>query len=38
MSQRTRDIVGTSIVFLVLIVGTSIFIYGENFLEHFKAH
>ena len=38
MSQRTRDIVGTSIVFGVLLVLTSALILLEYFLENFKAH
>ena len=38
MSQRTRDIVGTTVVFFVLLVFTFVIIGLENFLENFKAH
>lgn len=40
MRRRTlvRDIVGTTLMFVVLIGLTLIIIYGENLLEHFKSH
>lgn len=40
MRRRTlaRDIMGTALMFLVLVLFTIIIIYGENFLENFKSH
>jgi len=38
MNQRTRDIIGTFIVFCVLLLGTSMVILMERFLDNFKAH
>jgi len=37
-STLARDIVGTALMFLALIVFTIIIIFGENFLDNFKAH
>ncbi len=40
MRRRTfvRDLVGTLLVFAVLVVITFAFILGENLLENFKSH
>lgn len=40
MRRRTlaRDIMGTALMFLVLIVFTLIIIFGENYLDNFKSH
>jgi len=40
MRRRTlaRDIVGTALMFLALLVFTLIIIFGENFLDNFKSH
>ena len=38
MSQRTRDTVGTAIVFVILLVLTFGIILLEFYLENFKAH
>ena len=40
MKRRTlvRDIVGTTLMFVALIVFTLIIMFGENFLENFKSH
>ncbi len=40
MRRRTlvRDLVGTLVVFVVLVVITFLFILGENLLENFKSH
>ena len=40
MRRRTlaRDIMGTALVFLVLVIFTMVVIFGENFLDNFKAH
>lgn len=36
--SRTRDVIGTLLVFVVLLAGTFVFILGEKFLENFKSH
>ncbi len=33
-----RDIVGTGLMFLVLVSITILLIFGEHFLENFKSH
>ncbi len=40
MRRRTlaRDIMGTALMFLVLIVFTLVIIFGENYLDNFKSH
>jgi hypothetical protein len=40
MRRRTflRDLVGTALVFLGLVVFTIAVIYGEALLENFKSH
>lgn len=40
MRRRTlvRDIVGTALMFLALLVFTLIIIFGENYLDNFKSH
>jgi hypothetical protein len=40
MRRRTlaRDLLGTLMVFAILVVITFIFILGEHWLENFKAH
>jgi hypothetical protein len=40
MRRRTfaRDLVGTAIMFLVLLLFVIIIIFGEHFLDNFKAH
>jgi len=40
MRRRTlaRDVLGTLIVFVLLIIITFAFILGENLLENFKSH
>ena len=37
-SSTKRDIVGTLVMFLLLLAGTFVFILGEKFLENFKSH
>ena len=37
-SRTVRDLIGTLLVFVVLVGVTSIFIVGEKFLENFKSH
>ena len=34
----TRDIVGTALMFLVLLLFVIVIIFGENYLDNFKAH
>jgi len=40
MRRRTlaRDVLGTALMFLALVVFTLVIIFGENFLDNFKAH
>jgi hypothetical protein len=40
MRRRTlaRDVVGTTLMFLALVILTIAIIYGEAFLENFKSH
>ncbi|HEX6538618.1 MAG TPA: hypothetical protein VF155_05515 [Candidatus Dormibacteraeota bacterium] len=40
MRRRTlvRDIVGTALMFLALLLFVLIIIFGENYLDNFKAH
>jgi len=40
MRRRTlaRDIVGTALMFLALLIVVVIIMFGENFLENFKSH
>lgn len=40
MRRRTliRDIVGTALMFLLLLVFVAIIMLGENYLENFKSH
>ena len=40
MRRRTliRDIVGTAVMFFVLLILVAVIIYCENFLENFKSH
>jgi len=40
MKRRTfvRDLVGTTIMFVVLLLFVVLIIVGENFLDNFKAH
>lgn len=40
MRRRTlgRDILGTAIVFAILVLFVIVIIFGENFLENFKSH
>lgn len=40
MRRRTfrRDLVGTLVVFALLLVFCAVIILGENFLENFKSH
>ncbi len=40
MRRRTfaRDLLGTLMIFAILVVFTMIVILGENFLENFKSH
>jgi len=40
MRRRTlaRDVIGTALMFLALVVFTIVIIVGENFLDNFKAH
>jgi hypothetical protein len=40
MRRRTlaRDILGTVLMFVALLVFVAVIILGENFLENFKAH
>ncbi len=33
-----RDVIGTTIVFVGLLILTVLIIFGENYLEQFKAH
>ena len=37
-SSTTRDIIGTALMFLALVVLLAVFIGAENFLEKFKSH
>jgi hypothetical protein len=37
-SSTRRDIIGTFLMFLLLVAGTFVFILGEQFLENFKSH
>ena len=37
-STLARDILGTAIMFFVLVVITFIIMLGEHFLDNFKAH
>ena len=37
-STLIRDIVGTTLMFLALLVFVLIIIFGENYLDNFKAH
>jgi hypothetical protein len=34
----TRDLLGTLLVFAILVVITFVFILGEHWLENFKSH
>ena len=40
MRRRTlvRDIVGTTLMFIALLLFTLLIMFGENFLENFKSH
>lgn len=38
LRSRARDLVGTTVVLLVLLEGTFVFVLGEHFLEQFKSH
>jgi len=40
MRRRTfgRDLLGTTIVFLILVGFTILIILGEHFLDNFKSH
>jgi hypothetical protein len=40
MRRRTfaRDLIGTTLVFVVLLVFIIIIMFGENFLDNFKSH
>jgi hypothetical protein len=40
MRRRTfaRDLAGTLLMFLALLVFVIIIIFGENFLDNFKSH
>jgi uncharacterized membrane protein (DUF485 family) len=40
MRRRTfvRDLVGTTIMFVVLVLFVLLIVFGENFLDNFKAH
>jgi len=40
MRRRTlvRDIVGTALMFFALLVFVAVIIFGENYLDNFKAH
>ncbi|HYA00773.1 MAG TPA: hypothetical protein VEK76_10540 [Candidatus Binatia bacterium] len=40
MRRRTlfRDLVGTLLMFLALVIFVALIILGDNFLENFKAH
>ncbi|MGH7687698.1 MAG: hypothetical protein ACREN2_12905 [Candidatus Dormibacteria bacterium] len=40
MRRRTlvRDIIGTTLMFLALLVFVLIIMFGENYLDNFKAH
>ena len=40
MRRRTlaRDLMGTMLMFLALLVFVIVIIYGENFLDNFKSH
>ena len=40
MRRRTlaRDILGTTLMFIALLAFVMIIIFGENFLDNFKAH
>jgi hypothetical protein len=37
-SSTARDLIGTLIVFVVLVGLAIVFILGEKFLENFKSH
>jgi len=37
-SSTIRDLIGTLIVFVLLLAGTFVFILGEKFLENYKSH
>ena len=37
-SSTVRDLVGTVVIFLGLVVFTFVIILGEKFLENFKSH
>lgn len=37
-TSRARDVVGTALTFIGLILFTCLLIYGENLLEAFKSH
>lgn len=40
MKRRTviRDIVGTAVMFVLLLLVVALIIFGENLLENFKSH
>ena len=40
MRRRTfaRDLMGTALMFVVLLVFVIIILFGENFLDNFKSH
>ena len=40
MRRRTfvRDLLGTTIMFLLLLGFVTLIVFGENFLDNFKAH
>jgi hypothetical protein len=40
MRRRTfaRDLMGTALVFLALLVFCVVIVVGENFLDNFKSH
>jgi hypothetical protein len=37
-SSTVRDLIGTLVVFVLLLAGTFVLILGEHFLENFKSH
>jgi hypothetical protein len=37
-SSTRRDIIGTAVMFMLLLAGTFVIILGEKFLENFKSH
>ena len=37
-STRTRDVIGSTLMFVFLVAFTFVIIYGEHFLENFKSH